>query len=331
MRSIRKILVTAVILVLTAILLSEISYYFYEPYRELSVVRRIELQRENGKIEVAICGTSLAMNGLDPRVFDERLGLNTFNFATSKQDLESTYYLLEQLVKENPLKIVCLNVSGATMKENDSEAENYARKKAVWDAYYNTETKVRHFFDLYTIKEYEKVLMYFYDVHDSNLISLEKIEDNIYYKRHHDELMERKPKKYVTKGHINNERNIKPDTSPQQEYILGKSHNSEEINADNVKFLKKILTLCEKNGIRMVMVTTPPAPTLNKVLKNKEEMYSYYSELANAHGAEYYYYEDEELETIYDDSDYFEWSHVNMHGAAILSNKVCDWLMEEGK
>ncbi len=331
MRSIKKILITAIILVLTTIALNKVSYFIYEPYRNLNVIRRIELEEENGKIEVAICGTSLAMNGFDVEVFDEKLGLNTFNFATSKQDLESTYYLLEQLVQDNPLKIVCLNVSGATLKENDSEAENYVRKKTVWDAYYNTKTKFRHFFDLYSMKEYEKALMYFYDVHDSNLISLEKIEDNIYYKRHLDELMEKKPKKYTTKGHISNERNIKAGTSPQAEYIETKSHDAEEINADNVKFLNKILTLCEDNGIRMVMVTTPPSPTLNKLLENREEMYEYYTNLAKQYDAEYYYYEDAELEEIYDDSYYFEWSHVNKHGAAILSNDMCDWLLEEGK
>lgn len=331
MRSIRKILITAVILVLTVCVLNEVAYFIYEPYRNLNVIRRLEFEEQNGEIEVAICGTSLAMNGFDVKVFDEKLGLNTFNFATSKQDLESTYYLLEQLVEENPLKIVCLNVSGATLKENDSENENYVRKKTVWDAYYSTKTKLRHFFDLYTMKEYEKALVYFYDVHDSNLVSLEKIEDNIYYKRHLDELMEKKPKKYTTKGHISNERNIKAGTSPREQYILAKSHDAQEINADNVKYLKKILSLCQDHDIRMVMVTTPPSPTLNNVLENKEEMYAYYSELANEYDAEYYYYEDEELEERYDDSYYFEWSHVNLHGAAILSNDICDWLLEEGK
>lgn len=330
MRSIRKILVTALILIVTTVLFGHFFYYIYEPHGEMVTVRRMDFQEENGKIEVAIFGTSLAMNGLDPMVFDEKLGLNTFNFATSKQDLECSYYLMEQIDRDNPLKMVVMNISGATLKENDSEAENYARNKAVWDAYYTRDSKVRHFFDLYGMKEYEKVLMYSYNMHDSNLISLNKINNNIYYKNHVDELLEKMPEKYAGKGHVSNPNNIKPGTRIRDEYIVAKSYEEDVINEENIKYLKKMLSYCQENGIRMVMVTTPPSPAIIDLLTGKEEMYAFYSDLANEYGAEYYYYSEEELKATYDTPYYFEWSHLNTHGAAILSNDVCDWILEEG-
>lgn len=330
MHSIRKILTTAFILIATTILLGKLFYYIYEPHGEMVTVRRMDFQRENGKIEAAIFGTSLAMNGFNPEIFDEKLGLNTFNFATSKQSLESSYYLLEQIDRDNPLEMVVINISGATLKETDSEAENYARNKAVWDAYYTLETKFRRFFDLYGMKEYEKALMYSFNMHDSNLISLSKISNNTYYKNHEDELWEKKPEKYAGKGHIGNTNTIKRRTKVRGKYIIAKSFDEEETNEDNMKYLKKILSYCQENEIRMVMVTTPPSPMLNRLLRNKKEMYAFYSDLAKEYDAEYYYYSEEELESIYDTPYYFEWSHLNTHGAQILSNDVCDWLLEEG-
>lgn len=329
MHSIKKIIRTIISLLVVVIVWNMAASFLYAPYNELNVFRKIDFEKENGNIEVVLCGTSLAMQGFNTKVFDEKLGCNTFNFATSNQDIESTSYLLRQLAEDNPIKMLVLNVSGGTLKSNKSENEDFVRKKAVWDAYFTLDTKLCHFFDLFSEKEYEKVLVYSYNVSDSNLLNVEKIGKNIYNKVCVKNPEEYKPEKYISKGYIEYSQEY-DGKIPTQGYIERKKYNPDEIDEENVYYLQQILSFCAEEGIRVLLVTTPVSPTMNSLLGSEDDMKAYYASLAKEYGAEYFYYSDEVLQERFQDADFWDWQHLNKYGATLLSNDLCDYLAGEG-
>lgn len=75
----------------------------------------------NEQYDVVLMGGSHMNGGLDPNVLWEQGGITSFNFATGGQPLDTTYYLLKDVLKkqQNPIVVLDVFYLGMTEKYGD--------------------------------------------------------------------------------------------------------------------------------------------------------------------------------------------------------------------
>lgn len=219
MRSIKKIMCSVILVMVTALIFDVFTRFLYVPCDSVNYFRQRDFKEQDGKIEVALCGTSIAKDGFNPSVFDKQLGMNSFNFGTSAQNVEHTYYLLQQLIKNNPLQVVYLNVSTETVAKRES---SFDAKATIVDNYFHPLTKLKNFFNIYDMDEYERAMFYTYSLEDSSIAAVNTVRKNVLGKMKQELLLQRKPKSYAGKGHTAYQ-HIYDGTMPEKKYIKKKA------------------------------------------------------------------------------------------------------------
>lgn len=146
---------------------------------------------------------------------------------------------------------------------------------------------------------------------------------------HKEELLKKKPKFYTTKGYTAYN-SIYDGEAISQKYIQKKSFYADSINEESMDYLKKILELCKKKDIKLILVNAPVSVTLNEALSGKADMHAFYEKLALEYGAYYYTFNKEELKKSFTNAEFKDKLHLNAKGAEIFSNLLCDLIMEEG-
>ncbi|WP_432412275.1 hypothetical protein [Rasiella sp. SM2506] len=65
---------------------------------------------EQDKVEIAIFGSSHALNAYDPRVFENELALNTYNFGGTSQQLTTTEVLAKMVLNEHDVRLGIIDI-----------------------------------------------------------------------------------------------------------------------------------------------------------------------------------------------------------------------------
>lgn len=71
-------------------------------------------------IDVIICGTSHPGRAILPMELYEKYGLKTYNFATSVQPIEVTYYILQEVLKTQTPKVLIWDISNLFYKDSNT-------------------------------------------------------------------------------------------------------------------------------------------------------------------------------------------------------------------
>jgi len=90
------------------------DFYFFE-----KTIKEYKTYPKN--IDIAILGNSHAHQSYDVRIIESKLGLSSFNFGNSAQNLETTKVILNNIIKEHNLKLIILDVLKMNIKEIDNE------------------------------------------------------------------------------------------------------------------------------------------------------------------------------------------------------------------
>ena len=72
-----------------------------------------------GQIDTLIIGQSYSMNGIVPRMLDEKLGTVTYNLCGSMMPLYGQKYMLKKELARNPVKHVILEITPDTFTSNE--------------------------------------------------------------------------------------------------------------------------------------------------------------------------------------------------------------------
>ena len=100
---------------------------FTEPFEQAWPMIREDRLAAEGSIETAFVGASLFRNGIIPRVFDEALGGRSFNYGTSSQSMELTYYALQDLAETNPLRLALIDISVNRLMSDGDDGVSVAK------------------------------------------------------------------------------------------------------------------------------------------------------------------------------------------------------------
>lgn len=220
---------------------------FYRITPNNYTVKTEEIQKQAASIETLILGDSHAFYGVDP----EYISSTTFNIANISQSLYFDELLLKKYIDKLPLlNTVMINISYFSLSAVENGTED-AWRKYFYEADMELEVPIVSSLDpkkysLAFSRRLQKSVSLMYDyVLDGTIVHT-----------------------YTNGYGIQDERDITPD----KEYIsalIAKKHEDGSVDFfENTQRLQRMLSLCKKNNIKVLLVKMPVYPAYYNLLNN---------------------------------------------------------------
>lgn len=272
-------------------------------------------------INALFIGSSHSYVSYDPEIFNNKLGINSFNFGTPSQQPDMGYYLLKEVLNHSKPNLVVYDVFWARLENESGIAQvlfNYEfikkseNKDEIFDNLFSTKDKFEYFF---------KVLRYRLDLSEymnrliNSFVGISNKENEYQYK---------------SKGFVFSEKVVDP-------LVLAKDKTYAEykfkgLNKTQTEYLEKTIELCRSNNISLLLVTSPLPPTiLNQLKNNYANIYLDIKKIADNYNIEYVDLNlINEKKNIVTDANFADNNHLNYSGAEIVSNYLSEHIRNKG-
>lgn len=331
MRIFNKVKPLRFLLVLCAINL--LLNFLLEPAAGASDTMWNEYYQED-KIDMVFVGSSVCSATFNPVVFNEKLGVCSFNMGTPSQAIGQSLDALEVAFREHEIKRVVLGLGFFSLLEAPSDAAEMTFEKA----YARRQGGVKKIIENaeYIISENvinkEKSINYFFPwLYNHVAISWNAIYENVLAKVNPDPVtfdadsIERKNWRL--------EKGYRPYTG-ELEYEKLWSLNSyylyhfKKYNTDTIAELKGIIELCNTNEAELLIINTPhPVFDVITCFEYYSDMEKQLSQLCAEYGVEYYNFSLANPEIFDAGSAYFyDFEHLNYKGSLAFSEALCDFI-----
>ncbi len=318
----KKRLLQLICLVIFLILGRAAVLYLIEPVDYSIYFNRIlknKTSKHDGRIDMVFVGASRTLRTFDPVIFEEELGLDcVFNASSGLQPVEAGYYMLKEIVDRYHPKYAVVGVSWDELLPYNSTLA----KVIVLDRLTGI-NKLEYLRNAFTPDEYPDALSLCYRFR--NNFTPETIRDTL---REKAELKENgfaqrlsPPDLYTDNGFIYS---YQTGDIPNYAKI---SYDPNKVVPEKAAYLEKITELCERNGVRLFLVSAPTTVMTLYRVSDYQRAVDYYTDFAADHGISYVnlnYLRGRE-EWLGDDL-MFDFNHVNGEGAELVSRKYAQIL-----
>ncbi len=257
-----------------------------------------EYYNEDMDHDVVFVGDCELYENISPAVLWEDYGINSYIRGSAQQLIWQSYYLMEETLKYEKPKVFVFNV--LSMKYNEPQKEAYNRMTL--DGMRWSASKVGSI--RASMLPEENFIEYVFPILRFHSRYSELERDDLTY------LFDRQP---VT----HNGYYMRVDVKPAENVPEGKPLGDYRFGENAYSYLDKMVELCEKNGVELVLVK---APSLYPYWYDEwdEQMKEY----AEAHGLKYYNFLDdiEEIGLDFSVDTYDAGLHLNLSGAEKLSD-----------
>ncbi len=242
--------------------------------------------------DIAIIGSSRASHHYDPQIIADSLGMTAYNYGIEGLNIYADHVLLSMLLDKAAKKpqMVILDLSESDIcdvpgwnTEHISMLFPYAGEPAVDSV----------LADVLDPREYAMVRVSALYRHNSRLI---------------DYLKDHTPKGNNGMTALEGVWSGLPREEMQQSY---------QVSPSKLAYLEKFVSLCQDNGIRLVLATSPNY----KRLPPKQQWVEETRRIAKAHSVEYLYHEQDE-DFLHHPEWFNEPYHLNATGAAIYTKRI---------
>ncbi len=259
--------------------------------------------------EVIFIGDCEVYANFNPMVLYDEYGISSYVRGSSQQMIWQSYYVLEETLKYEIPKVVVLNVNSLRYdKKSDKRSEAYNR--LMIDRMKWSKTKIKLIND--SKLEEETMISYVFPIlrYHSRYAELNKEDFKYLFKR----------KNVTFNGFLVN-KNVKGVENLPTKRVL----NTYEFDKENMRWLDKILELCKKNNIKLILVKAPSVYPY-WYLEYEEQIISY----ASKNDLLYVNLIDraEEIGIDYSTDTYDGGLHLNLNGA-IKNSKYFGKILKE--
>lgn len=267
-------------------------------------------------LDILYVGSSHVYDDINPVVVYEKTGLRGFDLASSRQDMATSYFYVKEALRRQKPEYVILETYG--FRYDALSSEEYACYKRSLDYIKGISVKIEAYQAWHENLPGESFVSRFFTIMDyhSRWDSLGEIDFS--YKKKIETVNGYSPV-YTSK------------TVSHEDYYV--NEKIDEISEATRIYFDKLYTLCQENGIQIVLCSTPAQnarKTQADQIRTIAEGYqipfydfnddSYYAEIGLDHT-----------------KDYRDYSHLNVHGAEkfslFLGEQISEWfsLEENGK
>ncbi len=267
---------------------------------------------ESNTMDVLVIGSSGIGRGYSPVTVWNKYGITSYNLGTAYQTMPCAYYLLKEALKYQNPKVVVLDMD-ATFIDYKTPEETYRKLfdnmkldniklEAINDRNIGIDDKLSYVFPLLRFHS-----------------RWNKLEENDFKKS-----LKSEYNKVSYKGMSMNI-DVKPYID-NKKYMEDKGEKA-EILEKNLNYIVKIIDLCEKNNIKLLM-TELPSPNSWSLARSKST-----TELANKYKIEFIDFNlpqmQEKLKLDWKKHTHDKGSHLNVAGAEIVSKYIGKVLSEK--
>lgn len=272
------------------------------------------IHQSKNKFDIIVIGTSRAYTSFNPCIIDSSLNTNSYNMATSAQDIAETYYSLEEIFEYQKPKYVVLDLFFETSDDifdyyqtfsNSSFFNSNLRRFNLITEGYGTTGVINFSIPVVRFKSYIK----------QDFIGLFSNNKSI-----------RKEDRWI-KGYLHDTLTVS-DTEISN---FGDISNFENINFDKDRFdlyFKKINNLVKANNAQLLCVRTPYPPTRLKLTRVDDEG-DYFKTYMDSTKTPYFDLNSFKNDKyIYNDQDFADYHHPNYKGAKKASMQLIEAIKE---
>lgn len=307
MHNFKKTIFHTVLLIFFVIIIlicSTLPYFWGESYYYQDYKVRTSL---SGKLDTLVIGSSHALRSIKPTVLNEKLNTKAYNLSSPLMSMYGRYVMLEKEINRNPIKTVYLEISYNALtldrKTLGLEGDLY-----VLGRFDNAFERINFFKNAFTTDEYKKVL--------SDVIVRSR---NSFFT--HNTI-----KQYETFGYLPMPSNNQLLSDETKEKIKNTKLLDTKIKEESLNYFDKIIKLCKRNNIRVILVVTPVTEKMILEYNNLDDIFSQYIDLAKEYNCEYYDFNlDKNRMKLYsEETSFYDNTHMSDSGAEVFSNRLTE-------
>lgn len=251
-------------------------------------------------LDVVFMGNSDVYRGISPITMWDEYGIASYNFVSSGQRMWTAYYMMEECLKYQKPDLIVLNMDSA-FNESPSSESNYRK---IFDNMKMGKNKIKAILDPVFKNKKSDVLSYVFPIIRYHA-RWNELEDKDFQNAFENERFDFKGLDLTTE--------VKPYNYDNK--YMEKNHSEEKIGEKCSKYLEKMIELCKKNDIELLLIEIPSVESWSKDLSDKTQ------EFADEHGLEFIdmnlNYKEFGLDWKTDTAD--EGDHLNVYGAEKVS------------
>ncbi len=272
-----------------------------------------ENQIMQGKVnaQVVIAGSSRAVAHYDPRAIEAVTGHTAFNIGRNGEQTDMQVAFLKAYLEHNQKpEVVMFNLDVFSFLTSRGVFEQVDYTPYISDpALYDAIRKINP-----NAWKSRYIPLYGYVVEDMNFTWILGLKSFFGWTPREDYFLGFNPraKKWTTEFE-----NLKASKPEGVRF---------EIEPAGVEDVKGLIQLCQQNGIQLIFVYSPEYAEMQKLTKNREEVFNLFRELSNSYKVPFWDYSGWEFAG---NKDYFQNSqHLNAVGAAAFSDDLAKRLKE---
>lgn len=249
MRSFKKVVPRICAVLVFVIVFESAVRYAYEGWKTLTVVSKMERDELTGSLDTLFCGTSVVYRGLNPAIYDEKMGTSSFNLATASQPVKGTYYLIQEAAEENPIKEIYLGITLPTLKAERLDI----RYVSAFENMRTWKWKIRYLLSLKS--EPITTTALFYSTRVENYFKIDTVLTNLKSK-----LRNKKPSTYGKRGFRSTKavyQGGKGSAKNSNGNYWDGARGAEQIEPETLEYLKKIAEFCKEKDIKLTFIVIP--------------------------------------------------------------------------
>ncbi len=291
-----------------------------------------EFYKNDSQYDLIFIGSSHAYCSFDPKIFDERLGTNSYNMGMPLQLPASTYYELREILSYQDPKTVIMEAYWGVMEQDFQinqvtqlfqVLDNDALKEEYIEKVFPFSEKIKYSVD--ALKYQSDYFAYKSDEYD------EKLRKMLDLQKPAGEYHTTGSESYGDKGFVYCDYELLPgeyDRTNQFRNLDGKSF---EFSDEQLFYLDKISTLCREKGVKLIFVTAPIAPVSMDYIKNYDSINQKISDFCKEKGIPYFDYNIiNREENLFGNENFRDDAHLNYSGVEIMDNHFIDLLEQKG-
>lgn len=322
MHNFKKVLLLAAgILVFIAVNLG--LNYGLIPY---SYVRIMMHQIKTQEYDTLFLGTSHGLNGISPKVIEEKTGKKTMNLCLGGEYPRDAYYLLKQACEKSVPETVVYELDSGYFCTPEGQRGDFNR---IFYEMPLSRTKVEYFFAKESELDFRATLFpwFYYRNQFRNAKEIITVKQGEDYKNYGAAAFQSEGQSYAD-GFLCN--NPAPGMKPEELVLWDESAKNE----DSFRYFEKIASFCREKGIELLVVTTPvPREALEKYGENFQQADKFFTEYFQKMGVEYknYNHPDRKIKNFDDSLNAFAdyEGHMGVAQAEAFSAQLAEDLFKE--
>ena len=263
-------------------------------------------------IDLAFISGSITYKAFDPAIWDEALGMNTFNFGSSAQTPDGSYYLLKEVFRYHSPKYVIFATNYISFM-NLEGYNNPQRHYILFDHFRPSFNKLDYWLHAFEDQTSLTAILPFLrnkDYSPSRIFSILETKLGETYRNYGYDIYMKTDEEYRGKGYVYRFEAKENGGVGRLEPVW---FSPENVDPRATEYFGKLADLCEKNGAELILMPTPVPYGTMALQADYQQVTDFYASLAEDNGVQIFDFSLARPE-LFETQDGYFYDHVHLNG-----------------